>query len=87
MICFVGILDGAGDVWGVRVPDVPGCYGGGATPEQAIDDAISALREMSDEAIFSEPRDVTEVVADPKTEFTPLAGESIVLLPFTRPQR
>ena len=30
---YVGILDGAKDVWGVRMPDVPGCHGGGATPE------------------------------------------------------
>ena len=28
---YVGILDGSGDVWGVRVPDVEGCVGGGAT--------------------------------------------------------
>ena len=41
----VGILDGSGKTWGVRIPDLPGCYGGGASAEAAIDDAASAARE------------------------------------------
>lgn len=45
MTNYVGILDGDGNIYGVRVPDLPGCYGGGATPEEAIADAISAARE------------------------------------------
>jgi predicted RNase H-like HicB family nuclease len=45
MTNFVGILDGSGKVYGVRIPDLPGCYGGGATPEAAIADAMSAARE------------------------------------------
>ena len=49
MIYYVGILDGSGDTWGVRIPDCPGCHGGGATPEAAISDAISALREWAAE--------------------------------------
>ncbi len=36
MTHYVGILDGSGTVWGVRVPDLPGCHGGGETPEAAI---------------------------------------------------
>ena len=46
MTYYVGILDGAEDIWGVRVPDVPGCVGGGATPEAAISDAVIALRDV-----------------------------------------
>ncbi len=42
---YVGILDGSGDAWGIRIPDLPGCYGGGETPEKALADAISAARE------------------------------------------
>jgi predicted RNase H-like HicB family nuclease len=45
MTQYVGILDGAGKAYGVRIPDLPGCYGGGATPEAAIADAMSAARE------------------------------------------
>ena len=45
---YVGILDGVGDTWGVRVPDLPGCHGGGDTAEAAIADAISAAREWAE---------------------------------------
>ena len=45
MAHYVGILDGSGRAWGVRIPDLPGCYGGGASPEAAIADAMSAARE------------------------------------------
>ena len=45
MTNYVGILDGGGKAWGVRLPDLPGCYGGGASPEAAIADAMSAARE------------------------------------------
>jgi predicted RNase H-like HicB family nuclease len=45
MTQYVGILDGSGKAYGVRVPDLPGCYGAGPTPEAAIADAMSAARE------------------------------------------
>ena len=45
MAQYIGILDGSGKTFGVRIPDLPGCYGGGATPEAAISDAMSAARE------------------------------------------
>ncbi len=43
---YIGILDGSGGVWGVRIPDIDGCVGGGATPEAAIADATKALRDV-----------------------------------------
>ena len=45
MTGYVGILDGAYDVWGVRIPDLPGCHGGGANPDEAVADAACAARE------------------------------------------
>ena len=45
MTNYVGILDGGGKTWGVRIPDLAGCYGGGGTAEAAIEDAKSAARE------------------------------------------
>lgn len=45
MTQYVGILDGAGKTYGVRIPDLAGCYGGGPTPEAAIADATSAARD------------------------------------------
>ena len=42
---YIGILDGGGEAFGVRIPDLPGCFGGGATPEAAVADAMSAAPE------------------------------------------
>ena len=51
MTYYIGIVDGSGDVWGVRIPDFPGCHGGGDRPETAIEDATKALREFAAEMI------------------------------------
>lgn len=84
---YVGILDGAKDVWGVRIPDIPGCYGGGGTPEAALADAISTLREFATHQAtkgitLDRPRKVQEVIRDEAAEFDAAAGEAIVLVPL-----
>ena len=53
MVHYVGIVDGSGNVWGVRIPDFPGCHGGGATPTEAVADATSALREVAADMLAS----------------------------------
>ena len=87
MAYYVGILDGSKTVWGVRIPDVAGCHGGGRTPELAIEDAISALRDvaviMANESDpLPKPRRIADVLIDPATEFDAAAGESVVMLPL-----
>jgi predicted RNase H-like HicB family nuclease len=51
MTYFVGIVDGSGDVWGVRIPDFPGCHGAGSSIENAVADATRALREFATDMI------------------------------------
>lgn len=87
MAQYVGILDGSKDVWGVRIPDVPGCHGGGTTPEAAITDAVSALREFAAHrqtrgVPLVSPRSVQEVMCDKESGFAPSAGEAIVMVPL-----
>jgi hypothetical protein len=77
---YVGILDGGGDVWGVRIPDVPGCHGGGATPEAAIEDAISALRDW--DLPLRAPRGTQDIMSDPEAAFVASAGETLVMIPY-----
>ncbi|WP_246696450.1 type II toxin-antitoxin system HicB family antitoxin [Mesorhizobium sp. SARCC-RB16n] len=80
----MGILDGADDVWGVRVPDLPGCHGGGANPEEAIADATSAVREwvearLAKGASLPKARRLADLLrAD---EIDSAAGESAVMIP------
>ena len=82
---YVGILDGGGNVWGVRVPDVQGCVGGGRSPEEAVSGAIEALRDLLADykgsgTSIRPPRSLTEITADPENAFDPKL-ESLVMVP------
>jgi predicted RNase H-like HicB family nuclease len=83
MTHYVGVLDGSGDVWGVRVTDIPGCVGGGATAEAAIADAAEALRDVAFHKLeggFALPRPSTlaEILASGEIG----EGESSVMIPL-----
>jgi predicted RNase H-like HicB family nuclease len=84
MAQYVGILDGKGKAWGVRIPDLPGCYGGGASPEAAIADAISAAREwIGHRATKGEapPRPRTVAQISKQGEIDASRGEAAVIVP------
>ena len=79
----VGVFDGGGEVWGVRIPDIPGCVGGSATPEAAIAEAADALRD-----VLAHKRDSGFPVPPPSTLTETVAsgeigeGESAVMIPL-----
>lgn len=83
MSYYVGIIDGSGDIWGVRFPDIPGCVGGGATPEGAVSDATRALRDVMSykrDGGFDLPpaSDLASVLSSGELE----PGEHTVLIPL-----
>jgi predicted RNase H-like HicB family nuclease len=83
MTHYVGVLDGSGDVWGVRILDVPGCVGGGATPEAAIFDAGSALKDVmahKQSGGFALPR--ASLLASIIASGEIAEGESAVMIPL-----
>jgi predicted RNase H-like HicB family nuclease len=56
MTQYIGVLDGSGKAYGIRIPDLPGCYGAGSTPEAALSDAMSAARDwISHRSLKNEP--------------------------------
>ena len=84
MTHYIGILDGHGDVWGVRIPDLPGCHGGGATAELAIADAMAAARDWLEHRRRAgrdapTPRTLADVMA--AAEIDTSVGEAAVLIP------
>ena len=86
MAYYVGILDGSGKVWGVRIPDLPGVHGAGKSPEDAIADTVTAAREWAAHqtthgGAIPEPRSVQKIKSDAKTEFDP-ASENLVMVPL-----
>jgi predicted RNase H-like HicB family nuclease len=83
MTVYVGILDGSGDVWGVRIPDLPGCLSGGATPEEAIKSAVSAAMEWAENMQahgqkIPPPSPLAKILKSGEME----TGESTVMIPF-----
>ena len=87
MAHYAGILEGSGKVWSIRVPDLPGCHGGGKSPDAAITDTISAMREWaqtiaSDGAAIPAARGVQAIMKESDVEYDAAAGESIVMLPL-----
>lgn len=85
MTHYVGILDGERDVWGVRIPDLPGCHGGGASPEEAIADVTSAAREwaemhLSTGLTLPVARKLSVILETERIDLA--AGESAVMIPL-----
>lgn len=63
---YLALIDGEHDVWGVRIPEFPGCHGGGRSPAEAIADATRALREFAADMVadgdeIPAPRDWSEI--------------------------
>lgn len=84
MTQYIGILDGSGKAWGVRIPDLPGCYGGGVSPEAAIADAMSAAREWIGHRetrgeVPPKPRTLAQI--SKKGEIDPANNEAAVIIP------
>jgi predicted RNase H-like HicB family nuclease len=82
---YVGIVDGKDGAWGVRIPDFPGCHGGGATPEKAVIDATNALSTfaadmLADGETLPEPSDLADVLAALKRAKEP--GGAAVYIPL-----
>jgi predicted RNase H-like HicB family nuclease len=82
---YIGVLDGSADTWGVRVPDLPGCHGGGETAEAAIADVISAAREWAEHrnakgAAMPASRPLRQIIRDGELDVR--AGETAVMIPL-----
>jgi predicted RNase H-like HicB family nuclease len=83
MTDYVGIIDQSKGNWGVRFPDLPGCYGAGASADAAIRDAASAAREwiehQSGEGLAPpQPRALDEILTSGDIDVA--AGEAAVLI-------
>lgn len=91
MTDYIGILDCTDGAWGVRIPDLPGCYGAGGSHEQAMADAVEAAREWiahqrARGVAIPIPRSIEAVLADPASEFD-AATEAAVVIEPERSQR
>ncbi len=81
---YVGVIDESRGVWGVRIPDLPGCYGAGDSAEAALRDAASAAREWiahQEAQGIARPKARTTSQILASGEIDVAAGEAAVLIP------
>jgi len=81
---YVGIIDESQGTWGVRIPDLPGCYGAGDSAEAALRDAASAAREWivhQETAGVARPKARTTGDVLASGEIDVGGGEAAVLIP------
>ena len=84
MADYVGVIDESEGTWGVRIPDLPGCYGAGASAEDAIRDAASAAREWIEHQTggakaLPPARTAGDILASGELDIA--AGEAAVIIP------
>jgi predicted RNase H-like HicB family nuclease len=86
---YVALVDGHAGVYGVVVPDLPGCSSGGATVDEAVANAQEAVSLWADAMIdqggnIPPPRTIEEALADADIMAAVAQGAVIVLIPLVR---
>lgn len=87
MTHYIGMLEGANDVWSVWFPDIMGCVGAGPTPEDAVQDAMSALSvfaelTLADGERLPEPRNQLDLMKEPWVVEGIAKGDAFVRIPL-----
>ena len=86
---YVALLDGTAGAYGVVVPDLPGCAAMGKTVEQALRNAVAAVRDWVEDAVTDgdavpRPRTADRVRSDPDVAAALAEGAAIMIVPLIR---
>jgi predicted RNase H-like HicB family nuclease len=73
MTRYIAVIDGKEGAYGVTIPDLPGCFSGGDTIEDALRNAIEAIRMWieaanEDSTPVPHPRKIEEIRNDPNVK-------------------
>ena len=80
---FFGIVDRGNGIWGVRIPDLPGCHGGGRFLDEAVEDVTSAAADWVEHQIKNGrtiPRPSTVEAIEPLSDANEIVLEISVAL-------
>jgi predicted RNase H-like HicB family nuclease len=89
MARYVALVDGKADAYGVSVPDLPGCTSGGTTTDEALRNAVEAVRLWAEDAIaereaLPQPRSVETLRTDPEIVEAIAEGAALAIVPLVR---
>jgi len=84
---YIALVDGRAGAYGLTVPDLPGCTSGGGTTDEALRNAVEAIRLWAEDAIadgekLPQPRSAEALRADPEVAEAIAAGAVLALVPL-----
>jgi predicted RNase H-like HicB family nuclease len=87
MARYVALVDGETGAYGVTIPDLPGCTSGGGTTDEALRNAVVAVRLWAEDAIadgeeLPVPRSAETLRADPEVAEAIAEGAALAIVPL-----
>ena len=84
---YITLIDGKAGAYGVVVPDLPGCTSAGSTTDEALRNAVEAVRLWVEDAIddgeaLPPPRSVEALRADPEVAAALAEGAALAIVPL-----
>ena len=87
MTRYVALVDGKAGAYGVTVPDLPGCTSGGSTTDEALRNAVEAIRLWAEDVIADGeelplPRSAEILRGDPEIAEAITEGAALAIVPL-----
>jgi predicted RNase H-like HicB family nuclease len=87
MARYVALVDGRAGAYGLTVPDLPGCTSGGSTTDEALRNAVEAVRlwaedTIADGAELPQPRSADTLRRDPEVAKAIAEGAALAIVPL-----
>ncbi|MBS0276522.1 MAG: type II toxin-antitoxin system HicB family antitoxin [Proteobacteria bacterium] len=87
MARYIVLIDGKAGAYGVTVPDMPGCTSGAATTDQALRNAMEAIRLWAEDAIadgekLPKPRSAEQLRKDKDVAAALASGAALAIVPL-----
>jgi predicted RNase H-like HicB family nuclease len=83
---YIALVDGKAGSYGVVVPDLPGCTSAGSTSDEALRNAVEAVRlwaeAIDDGEALPPPRSVETLRADPEVVAALAEGAALAIVPL-----
>ncbi len=84
---YIALVDGKAGAYGVVMPDLPGCTTAGSTTDEALRNAVEAVRlwvedAINDGEVLPSPRSVEALRADPEIAVALTGGAALAIVPL-----
>ena len=83
---YIALVDGKAGAYGVVMPDLPGCTAASSATDEALRNAVEAVRlwvedAINDGEVLPSPRSVEALRADPEIAVALTGGAALAIVP------